>query len=551
MPSASLSVSSQSGKKLRTCTLEAKPIENVRDPDKENITGHVSRCVSITGTQKYQGSEIEQSSPQLPQLPSEKKCPQTPANRIPLAELIGNTEDAFNCDPKDTTPEDLIFWQHAPTPRSSVSSAAANSARRKKKRARSSSPASCSQNHQLARSNLPETLDLKIMPESLKAPHNDPALDLWARYTGASLTNRDADGNALQAFAHLITSSPQTPSITNVRDSGLRRSISCGIEWPASKAKKRRINHEVVEGKVKDVFAASKPDIMAPGKSKASRILLLMEKLQENSTKVPQIEVSGPSSSSPLPGRIPLPNLAESPVPKRSAAPQESDEAIPAKEANGYMQENSAKRKDYPDCPSSEFGDEDLALDALEAVEQSACTQATSPAPQRPSSYILDVFDSATLEDHAGSDNQSVDCQSPHRPGPTKPLSALPDNVEIDAGPHTGIAPSAFDCDDGDDEFGGESDENDVMADLAAQFDTQHTTCTSQSDRRPEQAQAQQGQGHNSHVFSAEVVNDDNAYDDDDDDELWNEIGDGSILLEQNGGLVSASHVRVMIEKIV
>jgi hypothetical protein len=40
-------------------------------------------------------------------------------------------------------------------------------------------------------------------------------------------------------------------------------------------------------------------------------------------------------------------------------------------------------------------------------------------------------------------------------------------------------------------------------------------------------------------------VNDNNAYDDD--DELWNEIGDASILLEQNGGLVSASHVRVIL----
>lgn len=541
-----LSISTQSRNKLQNFVSEANSMHDVQGNDKENVNDEMSKCGSLVGSQKLHDNDPQNSSPQLPQLLSEKQCPQTPANRIPLADLIGNTEDAFNCNPKNTTPEDHIYWQHGPTPRSSVPSASANSSRRGKKRARSSSPASSSQNQKSAHFSAQETLDLKTLHESLKTPHNDPALDLWARYTDASLTKTDANGNALPAFAHLMTSSPQIPSTTNGKDNGLRRSISCGIEWPASKAKKRKFNQEVAEGRMRDIFAASKTDIMGSGKSKGSRITLLMEKLQENSRKVPQIEVSGPSSSSPLPDRIGLFNIAAvSPVSKRMAAEQETEKALSNEVDDQSMHDIPAQRHDDPDSPSSEFG-EDLGLDLLEAVEQSVCTRVALPAIEQQKSANLTIINDATNQIYAGPVDQHGDPQASYRPVTNMLPQASHVHFEGDARAPANVVPSALDCDD-DDEFGDGSDDNGVLADLAAQFDTQQTTCTPTPYPYVEQVLVQEDTGYKSHSIPAQAADDDDAYDDDDDDDLWNQIGDGSLVLQQDKGVAAASQVRVIL----
>ncbi len=548
MPSAALSISTQSRNKLQTYIFEANPNDSHQGDDKENVNKALSRCVSLVGSQKLYDDELQKSSPQLPQLPSEKPCPQTPANRIPLADLIGNTEDALSCNPKDTTPEDHIYWQHGPTPLSSIPPATANSTRRGKKRARSSSPANSSQNEKSTRSNAQETLDLKTLHESLKTPQNDPALDLWARYTDASLTKEDADGKALPAFAHLMTSSPQTPGTTNGKDSGLRRSISCGMEWPVSKAKKRKLNQEAAEGKTIDVFAASKTDIIGPKKSKTSRITLLMQKLQENSRKVPQIEVSGPSSSSPLPDRTGLSTVpVVSPVSKRFAAQQEYDEAITTKVVRQTTHTTPAQQHDDPGSHSSDFGDEDLALDVLEAVEQLAGTQEALSATAKSGCDGLAMMEDITHQIHTGPGHQR------NAPGssngrseillPSSEVQARADNRAV-----ANVVPSAFDGDDDNDEFGDESDDNGVLADLAAQFDTQQSKDSQPLQTHVKQILVQQDMSHNSKPTTAQAADDDgDAYGDDEDDDLWNQIGDGSLVLQQDRGTPIASQVRVIL----
>jgi hypothetical protein len=548
MPSAPLSVSSQSRDKLRNFVLEAKPFDDAREGNKENSNDAASTSGLVVGSQDLHDDDLQKSSPQLPQLPSEKQCPQTPVNRIPLAELIGNTEDAFNCDQKDTTPEDHIYWQHGPTPRSSVPSATVNSARRGKKRARSSSPASSSQNQKSTHFNVQETLDLKTLHESLKTPHHDPALDLWARYTDASLAKKDADGKPLPVFAHLMTSSPQTPNTTNGKDSGLRRSISCGIEWPASKVKRRKVNQESVEGRVKDVFAASKTDIMASEKPKASRITLLMEKLQENSRKVPQIEVSGPSSSSPLPDRIGLPNpLVISPAPKGRAREQEDDGVMTTEEYHQPMHKIFAKKDDKLDSLSSDFGDDDLALDLLEAVEQSECAQAGLPNAEKRGFQTLPMINDGPHKTNAESVDQLEDQQSSHKPGAELVLPPAGNYIGEDSRALPDVMRGIFAGDD-DDEFEDGSDDNGVMADLAARFDTQRTT--SSPPPHPHTKQLSQGAACKSRPTSAQAANDcddDKAYDDDGDDDLWNQIGDGSLVLQQDNGVATANQVRVIL----
>ncbi len=534
---------------MHTCIFEAKPIHHVREHDKENFSDGSPICISVVGSQKVQDDDLQESSPQLPELPLEKQCPQTPANRIPLADLIGNTEDAFNCDPKATTPEDHIYWQHGPAPRSSVPSATANRARRRKKRARSSSPASSSQNQKSTQINAQESPDLKSLHESQKIPHNDPALDLWARYTDATLTKKDADGKPLPAYAHLMTSSPQTPSTTNNKDSGLRRSISCGTEWPASKAKRRKVGQEVTGGRLKDTFAASKTDILAPGKSKSSRISLLMEKLQENSKKVPTLEVSGPSSSSPLPDRIGLSYLPfVSPVAQKRPSQQENDEVTRNQENHQPIHDILAQRHEESDSHSSDFGDEDLALDLLEAVEQSTCTQAALPAAAKRGVENPPTINDAEHPTCSVPVDQRDNLNFFYKPSADKLLPASESLVAGHATALANVGRSAFDGDD-DDEFGDGSDDNGVMADLAAQFDTQQTTCSTPPHLQVEQARAQQHAGYNNHPTPAQVGNDedDNAYDDYNDDDLWNHIGDGSLVLQQNNSMATASQVRVIL----
>ena len=544
MPSAMLSIPSQSRNKLRTFVFEANAIEFAPQDDKENNNSQVSKIVAVASSPKSPEDDLEESSPQLPRLLSQKQCPQTPTNRIPLADLIGNTEDAFNCNPKDTTPEDHIYWQHGPTPRSSIPSATANSARRGNKRARSSSPPSSSQNHKSARSNAPEVLDLKTLHESLKTPQNDPALDLWARYTDASLMKKDVNGNALPAFAHLMTSSPQTQ---NGKDSGLRRSISCGIEWPASKAKRHKTNHEVAEGRVRDTLAASRKDIMATGKSKASRISLLMEKLQENSMKIPQIEVSGPSSSSPLPGRMGLPNLLDvSSVQRRAMAANEKLGSIPNADEDYSTCDRPERQQIDLETTSSEFGDEDLALEALEAfeaVEQLAGTHTALPVAG------TNDLKSAAANNETASQVQmgGGDGTAASRPSLVSEIVMPYQESASQANGNVGrtAQPVATTSNgENDDEFGDESDDSGAMADLAAQFDNQERTHRPLAKTHVQHIVVEHNSSYINDHHPVVTVDDDAAYDDDDD--LWNQIRDGSMLLEQNNGMVGPNQVCVI-----
>lgn len=539
MPSASFSTSSQLKSKLHTQLYKGKPVGDVQHDDKENISFEVPKLISIVGSQKLHDGDLPKSSPQLPALPSLKPCPQTPANRIPLADLIGNTEDAFNCAPKDTTPEDHVYWQHAPTPGRSVPSA---TARKGTKRARSSSPATPSQKPKSSHFDPQGTIDLKTLPESLKTPHNDPAFDLWTRYTDASGTNNDPEGKPLPMFAHLLNSSPQTLGSTNGKDGGLRRSISCGIEWPASKAKRRKYNDEIADGRSKAMFAATKPQITASGKSKASRIALLMEKLQENSRRVPQIEISGPSSSSPLPDLNYFSNTPMlSPLSKRTAAQQEDSESITKEDDHQLRHDVPVQQEpEEQDNPLSEFGDEDLALDVLEAVEQASCTQAALPAADNES---LGTTNGVVDQGYGKCSGQHGDLRAVYSSAAAVMREASQSRVQGNVKPFSDVLPGAFDGDD-DEEFGGGADDIGVMADLAAQFDTQGSTC---SPHPPvEQVLMQQAGGYKSGRTPSQATNDD-GYDEDYDDDLWNCIGDGSTMLSQDNCVATGSQVRAIL----
>src|ERR1700744_3739054 len=103
MPSAPLGVSSQSRKKLKIFAFDERRLA-ASDEDKENQTAESAQ------SRTKQGQSACNEEGGLP----EPKIPHTPAVRIPIEDLIANTEDAYNCAPPLATPIDHVLWQSHP-----------------------------------------------------------------------------------------------------------------------------------------------------------------------------------------------------------------------------------------------------------------------------------------------------------------------------------------------------------------------------------------------------------------------------------------------------
>ena len=351
MPLAPLAISSQSRKKLKSFAFDEKLI--AAQEDKENHT--------VAETDTRDGSDAGET-PGIKDFP-DRNVPHTPAVRIPFEDLIANTEDAFNCAPPLATPKDHVLWD----PHSSDVSGAATATQRNRKRAQSSSPASSQQF-----SAQKDALNLETLNRSLRTPNNDPTQDLWNRYTTANALKSAQGEPTLPNYAYLLPSSPQTPSTTS-KDSGLRRTHSCGVEWPTSKAKRRRIETNAQHGRTKELFAASRKDILRRDLSNNTRVGLLLEKIQESLTKKAIAADESPSSSSPLPDRhsqaVVSPTRPQSTV-RLEQAGQTPDGVRPA-------QDTTPKAADHQNRSfSSEFDDDGLDMEAFESLEQALLEQA-------------------------------------------------------------------------------------------------------------------------------------------------------------------------------
>ncbi|KAL1958605.1 hypothetical protein VTO42DRAFT_4202 [Malbranchea cinnamomea] len=295
-----------------------------------------------------------------------KNCPQTPAHRIPLADLISNTEDALIRAPgKTLTPDDHVYWDHG-----SSDPKGASPLPRRKKRARSSSPASSPLNPNSKHPPSNSDAQRKLM----KTPQHDIAADLWTKYIGKSIGN-SGDHVPKIHFSQLV-SSPQTPAPSgrNSRDSiGLRRTNSCHVDWPISNSKRRRFDNESQARRIRNGFARSKSSILEPGKSKASKISMLVEKIQESIVKRSKEDYDGPSSSSPLPERsehmqdYPTTPPGNADVNRRLETPSKSPTKGNRRSAS---QDAEISEVLASKLLSSDFGDDDLDNELLElAVE--------------------------------------------------------------------------------------------------------------------------------------------------------------------------------------
>jgi DNA replication ATP-dependent helicase Dna2 len=528
MPSAPLAITSQSRKKLNHVQFTEKSVET--EADKENIHSNPSLQDNRGDTLKVLPHPTQNAKPGTQSI-----CPHTPARKIPLAALIGNTEDAFNCANFDTTPEDHVSWQHGP--RSSDPASSLRSTQRGKKRARSSSPASSSQIEKSNRFSVQkEPLDLQDLQKSLKTPQHDPATDLWARYSTASLAKANGDNAALPPFSQFITSSPQTPNTTNTRENSLQRSVSCGIEWPTSRQKRRKLETVETHGRIRDIFESSKQDHFSDQEPGCSRVELLVGKIKDSMQRKQTALARGPSSSSPLPDRANVAiNPPVSPSPKKRA--QEGLSAPDTRPIQGpYAISKSHPNHDLvaEEDSSSEFGDADLDIDFLKTIEMTA-TQMISEkdlingkaqnSPVAPNGTVLfaEGTDQLRYEEYVSPSRQNNARHALQQAFPRPKITIQQES---------------------DDEFAIEDDTAFAtdMQDLAERYDTQDTSFSA-CEPVPHAAQVHHLDSALDSNMQRNSANDGYENDFDDDDDLWDEIGNENFSQQRVAGVGSAGQV--------
>lgn len=391
MNPAPLAASSQSKAKLKAFAFAATegghPNEETparAEEDKENHA-HIDEAYDDVRTEQKPPSTQEKIPTGTP------GPPRTPASRLPLADLLANSEDSAARGPKhDTSPDERVVWQQNKSPNSSLMTSSlltpGPSSRRGKKRARSSSPVLSPQDG-ISRAPVDsEPLDLQALQKSLKTPQTNPAEELWKRYAVNTGDKRPPAIPLVPAFGHLAhPSSPRSGKNELGVTVGLRRTASCGIEWPTSKAKRRKLSVPDVEG---DVIGAPPPtphDHAHPQqKSKLSRVSLLVERIQETLAQPPVRKEL--SSSSPLPERASDPSTAtESPCKRaRTADVLHKKTALAVTEAlvAGPPGPPDGEHQTSANGGSSDFGDfDDNVLEAglLEVADHTDSKTATCP----------------------------------------------------------------------------------------------------------------------------------------------------------------------------
>jgi DNA replication ATP-dependent helicase Dna2 len=365
MNSAPIAPGSQTKTKLKAFQfIEGKPASAVESADKENE-------VEEERPQSLQETPVKTT----PLAASKGPPPSTPATRLPLADLIGNP-DSNRVTAEHVSPEESILWLHAQTPSSSHP---AITPARKRKRGRSSSPVSSSQNEQ---SNFfsgeKEPFNVHGLQQSLKTPQADPAADLWNRYHASA--NDGSAATKSVSFAHLIKDSSPRSSETAGSVNGLRRWASCGVEWPTSTTKRRRVSASRHDEQLRAEAGEEQGDGDMP---RISTVGLLLERMKETLQKSQERPPEAPSSSSPLPerGYVDRGDELESPLNRLAPVIEEAQEDVRAEHAvdTTVPPPGSVRRSQRS---SSEYGDDDIDVDMFEAAIECSAVPKQSQAPR-------------------------------------------------------------------------------------------------------------------------------------------------------------------------
>ena len=390
-----IAASSQSRNKLQAFNFDQ---ENAPPANGKEVNGAKLGKNEVAEASKARGSQVPQhaasshySSHSVAQKEL-KDCPQTPVGRLPLAELVASGEDLNQV--LDLTPIERVTWNNAARNSDQGSSQETPVLPKGRKRAYSSSPVSSSQKKNKPSDHVAggeRSLDLQHLQKALKTPKGDPASDLWKKYSlkpynDEKLSPTDAFG---QPFSQLLnSSSPQTPTSRLLgRDSiGLRRSLSCGTEWPTSVAKRRKLLHAGGDQESSVALATTEGGAQKSQKSK-SRLSLLVAKisgdlarpttdesddLRASSCKSSQHDKSERSLGSPQP---PGAQTKEDRDEERHVGSPMSDITITARKQlkrrnilDG-MPSQDQKRSPEIDDLSDDFGDDDLDLETFNAID--------------------------------------------------------------------------------------------------------------------------------------------------------------------------------------
>ncbi|TDZ51665.1 DNA replication ATP-dependent helicase/nuclease DNA2 [Colletotrichum trifolii] len=163
----------------------------------------------------------------------------TPSAKLSWTDAMESNEPKQE---KEASPGERIVWNNdvIPPDRTYLAALSPMMARKGRKRARSSSPISSPAHDHPAT----PAVNVKKLSEALKSPHADPTLELWDRFSLGNNGNVTPLGVSNPALAHLMfSSSPRNPkrapASATTGEAGLRRAISCGLNWPKRRRTER------------------------------------------------------------------------------------------------------------------------------------------------------------------------------------------------------------------------------------------------------------------------------------------------------------------------
>ena len=483
---APILASSQSTSKLRAFQFNGDKRPSVGGSKIENTEAEKENIGVLRDDRKAVAAQLVPRAQSLSQRSicnDTRECPQTPVGRLALAELIASGEDS-NHQSLNVTPTERVLWDQSPHNSAFASSAAS---RKGKKRAHSSSPASSSQNEASNHFTTNKaSLDLQNLQKCLKTPQADPANDLWSRYSVTNERQSPTERIGLP-FAHLLnSSSPQTPAshLRTKESGGLRRSLSCTTEWPTSVTKRRKLEHSRSHEAAEVAFAATEGENTRQSKSKRSRVSLLVDRLHDElagSRKGGSKDFAGPSSSSPLPGKGSFSHVAANTETRSSQTNEYDHVSTPCHVGNDEEAETSQQVPQIQEATAglvdvklnldslSDFGDDDLDLEMLKAIDTDMGDDASNTTPE--SVRRLEASMSPSYESHDTTSNSLLINLEPTGSGqPPKHKNA------------TRKRPAQAATASKDDEF--DDDDNDISAadleDAVAMYDLQPQTHTVQ-----------------------------------------------------------------------
>lgn len=300
------------------------------------------------------------AEPHSTPLKNTPRTPHTPAPKIPLAQLVHFDDERFvlGGTQVSTSPEDRIYWQSG-TPRPALAGFAG------KKRSVQDSPIDLAS--PAAKRRRDQNPELRDPTSNAKTPLDDPASQLWKKYSGTGAKPRAGGDPA----ARLFQGANRSPSTFR------RAYTSPGGLASGSRLKRRKTtpfedsNNEETPKDVVDDMMLNVPRMAG----RKARVHLLMTEVKK--------KMDTPGMSDDVPMSSSLPDADEPALPSSPLRPTTAriPEAKLVTAVNEFPVHNSSD--------GEEFGDFDVDMDDLAEIDHIASTQQVKadlvPVPNVPS----------------------------------------------------------------------------------------------------------------------------------------------------------------------